>query len=299
LSRESLTIPNAWLRLRQFTPARIALGRAGGSIPTSELLDFQLAHARARDAVHAPFDVEALAAQIAQLGISTICVTSAAPDRETFLKRPDLGRRLDMTGHEALELAAAAVGPCDSSPASMTAGQQFAIHDTAQADLAIIVSDGLSALAVQRQVVPLLAAWLPLLRAEQRRVAPLVLIERGRVAIQDEVGQLLNARVAVILVGERPGLGSPDSLGAYLVYAPRAGLTDADRNCVSNIRPQGLPPAAAALKLHYLMSEAIARRTSGVALKDESLSVSRVDDASQPSAAQIGANTSNADPGPW
>jgi ethanolamine ammonia-lyase small subunit len=276
------------LRLRQFTPARIALGRVGGSVPTSELLDFQLAHARARDAVHAPFDIEALAARIAELGTSTICVRSAAADRETFLKRPDLGRRLDAPGRAALELAAAAVGPCEALPA-VTACQELSNYDAAQADLAIIVSDGLSALAVQRQVVPLLEAWFPLLRAERRRVAPVVLVERGRVAVQDEVGQLLNARVAVILVGERPGLGSPDSLGAYLVHDPRAGLTDADRNCVSNIRPQGLPPAAAALKLYYLMSEAIARRTSGVMLKDESLSISRIDDVSPPGAAQLSA----------
>jgi ethanolamine ammonia-lyase small subunit len=274
VSRDWLAHPDAWQRLRQWTPARIALGRAGASLPTAELLDFQLAHARARDAVHAPFDAAALARDIEQLGLKTVCLASAAGDRETFLKQPDLGRRLDETSRALLREIAR--GP--------SVGADDRAGDAAEraADLAIVVSDGLSALAIHRQVAPLLAAWLPLWRAAGRSVATVVLVERGRVAIEDEVGQLLAARVAVILIGERPGLGSPDSLGAYLVYEPRAGRTDAERNCVSNIRPQGLAPEAAALKLDYLVREALARRLSGVRLKDESAALERVESAASP-----------------
>ncbi|MBI2826876.1 MAG: ethanolamine ammonia-lyase subunit EutC [Planctomycetia bacterium] len=250
-----LARPDAWRALRELTPARIALGRAGGSVPTAELLDFELAHARARDAVHAPFDAPRLARDIESLGLSTLRVTSAAADRDIFLKRPDLGRRLDANGREA-----------------MLAG---ADRSASGCDLAIVVSDGLSALAAARQVAPLLAAWLPLVAEARLRLAPVTIVERGRVAIEDEIGELLAARVAVILIGERPGLGSPDSLGAYLVYGPRVGRTDADRNCVSNIRPQGLAPEAAALKVHYLVREALARGASGIALKDESIAISR------------------------
>ncbi len=168
-----------------------------------------------------------------------------------------------------LATAAASLSTCDTSFLSTSAvGAQF--------DLAIVVSDGLSPLAAQRQVVPLIEAWLPHLRAERRSIAPVVVVSYGRVAIEDEIGFAFGARVAVILIGERPGLGSPDSLGAYLVYAPRAGLTDAHRNCLSNIRPQGLAPQAAALKLDYLLRESLARQLSGVTLKDESLSIERI-----------------------
>ena len=265
-SEDCLARPDAWQRLRQLTPARIALG-ARASLPTAALLDFQLAHARARDAVHAPFDA-ALALEIEQLGVKTICLSSAAGDRETFLKQPDLGRRLD---EDSLRLL------CEIAGIRSSGAGESAIDAAKPVDLAIVVSDGLSALAVHRHVAPLLTAWLPLLRAEGRSLAPAVLVERGRVAIEDEIGELLAARVAVVLIGERPGLGSPDSLGAYLVYNPRPGRTDAERNCVSNIRPQGLAPEAAALKLDYLVREALARRLSGVALKDESIALSRSD----------------------
>ncbi|HVU85700.1 MAG TPA: ethanolamine ammonia-lyase subunit EutC [Pirellulales bacterium] len=260
---------DAWQKLRALTPARIALGRAGASVPTAELLDFQLAHARARDAVHAPFDACKLAEEIGRLDVSTLCLTSGAADRAAFLRRPDWGRRLDDDSREALALAAAAAAPCENIA---SAGEDHVVN-TWRLDLAIVVSDGLSALAAQRQVVPLLAAWLPLLRAERRSLAPIVIVEHGRVAIEDEIGHTFAARVAVILIGERPGLGSPDSLGAYLVFGPRAGLSDADRNCLSNIRPQGLPPEAAALRLHYLFRESLARKLSGVALKDESVAL--------------------------
>jgi ethanolamine ammonia-lyase small subunit len=236
-----------WHRLREVTPARIALGRAGGSVPTRELLDFQLAHALARDAVHQPFEPARLEAELAALGQPVVHVRSAAPDRHAYLIRPDLGRRLEEGS--AKELAA-------RRPAE-------------EVDLSVTLSDGLSALAAHRQIPALLGELLPLLRRSGFSVAPLVVVPFARVAIQDEVGALQNARAALILLGERPGLGSPDSLGAYLVFGPRVGRTDADRNCVSNIRPEGLTPAGAAELVHYLIGESLRRRLSGVGLTDE------------------------------
>lgn len=234
-----------WSQLRALTPARIALGRAGGSLPTQELLDFQRAHALARDAVQQPFNPQTLADEISQLGLPTIILASAAQNRKTYLTRPDLGRRLaEESRAQAASLAATA-------------------------DLAMIVSDGLSAPAAERQAVPLLEALLPLCRQEQWRLAPAAVVANARVAIEDEIGQLFGARAAVILLGERPGLSSPDSLGAYLVYGPQTGRTDAERNCVSNIRPEGLPPAAAAETIHYLVRESLRRGVSGIALKDD------------------------------
>lgn len=237
--------PDPWRRLRTLTPARIALGRAGGSLPTGELLDFQLAHARARDAVLEPFDPAALAEQVRALGLPAVVARSAAGDRKTFLTRPDLGRRL-----------------ADESRRLLT-------RDLQPPDLAIIVSDGLSAPAVERHAIAVLAALIPLAQADGWRIAPLTVVAHGRVAIADEIGQLLGAQAAVILLGERPGLTSPDSLGAYLVYDPRPGRTDAERNCISNIHPAGLPPGAAAAAIHYLLGEMLRRKISGVALKDE------------------------------
>lgn len=239
-------ITDPWRALRQLTPARIALGRAGGSLPTDELLDFQLAHARARDAVHQPFDADSLCSAVNALGWPSLILSTAATDRRTYLERPDLGRRLDDASRARLTEAAAD-----------------------QADLAIIVSDGLSALAAQRQAIPLLSAWSEFLRASQLRLAPICVAPFARVAVQDEVGSLLRARAAVILLGERPGLGSPDSLGAYLVYGPRTGRTDAERNCISNIRPEGLPPAVAAERLHRLTMSALRTGISGVGLRED------------------------------
>lgn len=240
-------LPDPWSRLRDLTSARIALGRTGSSLPTRELLDFQRAHAQARDAVQQPFDAASLAAEISQLGFATIVAESAAPDRKTYLTRPDLGRRLAPESQSRL-------AACKASP-----------------DVALIVSDGLSAPAAQRQTAPLLIAFAPLLRREGWNLAPVVVVGHGRVAIEDEIGLLLGAKAAVILLGERPGLSSPDSLGAYLVYDPRPGRTDAERNCISNIRPEGLAPEAAAEAIHYLLGEALRRRLSGIALKDERL----------------------------
>jgi ethanolamine ammonia-lyase small subunit len=236
-----------WEALRSATSARIALGRAGGSLPTRAWLNFKAAHAAARDAVHFAFDAEQLAAEIAALGAAVSIVESDAHDRRTFLLRPDLGRRLAERSRYALQ--------------ELQTGAGY--------DLAIIVSDGLSALAAHRQTVPVLKLLLPELSTDGLRVAPIVVARFARVAIEDEIGQTLRARAALILIGERPGLGSPDSLGAYLVYEPRAGNTDAQRNCVSNIRPEGLPIEAASQTVRHLIGEALRRRLSGVELKDE------------------------------
>lgn len=242
----ALGAPDPWQALRALTPARIALGRAGASLPTRAHLDFQLAHARARDAVHDHLDVPALRAALSEAGLESLAVRSAAPDRATYLQRPDLGRRLDDTGRERLAAA---------SPRGVEA--------------AFVVADGLSARAAQAHAVPVLAALVPRLRDTGWRIAPVVVAEGGRVALGDEIGAALDAALVVVLLGERPGLTAPDSLGAYLTWAPRLGRTDAERNCVSNIRPEGLVPALAADKLCYLMLEAARRRLSGVALKDD------------------------------
>lgn len=242
---------STWESLRRHTPARIAVGRAGGSLPTHALLDFRLSHARAVDAVHREFDAELLCRKVESLmlhGLRTVQLTTAAPDHATFLQRPDLGRKLSVESGRTL---------------ARLASQESSY------DVVLIVSDGLSALAVERQAPALLRGLWPLL-TKRFSVAPLVVVSRGRVAVQDEIGDRLGARLALMLIGERPGLNSPDSLGAYLVYNPKRGNTDADRNCVSNIRPKGFPPAQAAERIHYLLSEAHRRRLSGVGLKDES-----------------------------
>lgn len=243
----SLSIPDPWRELRRGTPARIALGRAGGSLPTAELLDFQLAHARARDAVWQEFDAVGLAQELVSLGWEAILVTSAAVDRKSYLQQPAAGRRLSADSHARLAESCSTANP---------------------PDVAVVASDGLSALAAHRQVVPLLGALRPLAEQAGWRLSPVVVVRHGRVAIQDEIGGLLRARAAVILLGERPGLGSPDSLGAYLVYQPQPGRTDAERNCLSNIRPEGLPPSAAAEKLYRLLAAALRLQLSGVRLRD-------------------------------
>lgn len=240
-----------WHSLRRLTAARIALGRTGGSLPTRERLDFALAHARARDAVHAPFDAPSFAGRLGRLGLEALCVESAAVSMEEFLRRPDLGRTLAESSRVQLTARASAAAPDDGC------------------ELVIIVSDGLSSRATTAQVEPLLAALLPLARQSGWRLAPLVVVSRGRVALQDEIGAIFGARASLMLLGERPGLGAADSLGAYFTYAPRPGLTDANRNCVSNIRPGGLPPVEAADKLVYLLTEALRRRLGGVELKDD------------------------------
>lgn len=230
-------------RLRALTPARVALGRTGVSQQTCDLLDFQRAHAQARDAVHARLEASSLAVDLAAItGDEVWLLHSAATDREAYLRRPDLGRRLD-----------------EASRASLRTGNW---------DLALIVADGLSAIAVERHVAPLLQQLLP--RLEDWRLAPLAVVEQGRVAIGDEIGAALGAQLSVVLIGERPGLSSPDSLGAYITWEPGPGRSDAERNCVSNIRIGGLSYNAAADQVSYYLTEARRRRLTGIALKEAS-----------------------------
>jgi ethanolamine ammonia-lyase small subunit len=240
---------NPWLELRRLTPARIALGRTGTSMPTRAQLDFQYAHAQARDAVHLPFDHRTLRAQLSERGRESIVLHSAAIDRNSYLQRPDLGRKLSDESAQTL--------------------RDYASAHPGGIDLAIVVADGLSALAVHRHTLPFLARLEEQIAAENWSVAPVILVEQGRVAVADEVGELLGAKMTVILIGERPGLSSPDSLGLYFTYNPKVGLTDAWRNCISNVRLEGLSYGMAAHRLLYLMREACRRQLSGVNLKDE------------------------------
>jgi ethanolamine ammonia-lyase small subunit len=240
---------NSWTQLRRFTQARIALGRAGVSIPTKPMLDFQLAHARARDAVHLPMDRDGLVARLEATGYSPIALKSAASDRTVYLQRPDLGRRLD-----------------DAARARLSGHVLQGAHGF---DVAFVIADGLSALAVNQHAIDMLEAVRPGLVERNWRLAPVCVVEQGRVAIGDEIGALLGAQTVVILIGERPGLSAPDSLGVYLTYAPRPGLTNAARNCISNVRPDGQSFSVAARRLLYLLVEARRRGLSGVDLKDE------------------------------
>lgn len=242
-------VDNPWLELRRLTPARIALGRTGTSIPTGAQLDFQFAHAQARDAVHLPFDHGALSRQLAERGRDSLLLHSAAIDRHSYLQRPDLGRRLSDESAQAL--------------------RDHAQANPAGVDLAVVIADGLSALAVHKHSVPFLTHMEEHAHAQGWSMSPVMLVEQGRVAVADEIGQLLGAKMVVILIGERPGLSSPDSLGLYFTYNPKVGLTDAYRNCISNVRLEGLSYAMAAHRLLYLMREACRRQLSGVNLKDE------------------------------
>jgi ethanolamine ammonia-lyase small subunit len=240
MSEIRLSATDLAARMRALTPARIALDRTGVSLRTRDLLDFQRAHAQARDAVHAPFNGAALAAEVSAIASRPVLrLHSAAPDRPTYLQRPDLGRKLDEPSRAALSS-----GPWD---------------------LVLIVADGLSAIAVERHVPPLLQQLLP--RLEGWRLAPLAIVEQGRVAIGDEIGSALGVQLSVVLIGERPGLRSPDSLGAYITWQPRPGRTDAERNCISNIRAEGLSYAMAAEQLVFYLTEARHLRLTGTALK--------------------------------
>jgi ethanolamine ammonia-lyase small subunit len=222
--------------LTQFTNARVALGRTGNSLPTRELLRFQLDHARARDAVYAELDPRSLPSP-------HVVVHSAAHDRGVFLRRPDLGRKLSPESRRALR------------PGSY--------------DAAIVLADGLSSLAVNRHAAPLLDVLMPLLAAEEWRLSPLTVALQARVGLGDEIGEMLRVHQVVMLIGERPGLTAPDSLGIYLTYDPRPGRTEAERNCISNVRPEGLSYELAARKLHFLMREARVRKLTGIALKED------------------------------
>lgn len=236
----------AWERLRALTAARIGLARSGASLATGPMLELRLAHARARDAVHAPLDEARLRTDLAALGWPVLAVSSAVRDRTQYLMRPDLGRQL--------------------APDATTV---LANHAAGGHDVALVITDGLSARAVERHGPPLLAALLRQLRADGWRIAPLTLVRQGRVAVGDAVAQLLRARMVVVLIGERPGLSAPDSMGVYLTWQPGPRTTDANRNCISNIRPEGIDPAEAALKVMHLLRAMRARELSGVALKDE------------------------------
>jgi len=240
---------NPWLELRRLTPARIALGRTGTSLPTRAQLDFQFAHAQARDAVHLAFDHAEISSQLSERGRETLLLHSAAPDRDSYLQRPDLGRKLNDESAQAL--------------------RDYTSAHPGGVDLVMVVADGLSALAVHRHTLPFLTRLEEQMSGDGWSVAPVVLVEQGRVAIGDEIGQLLGAKMLVMLIGERPGLSSPDSLGLYFTYAPKVGLTDAYRNCISNVRLEGLSYGMAAHRLLYLMREACRRQLSGVNLKDE------------------------------
>ncbi len=244
-----------WQRLRQFTQARIGLGRAGTSLPTAALLEFQLAHAQAIDAVHAPLDVEALDTALAgepalQPFLPAQQLTSMAGNRESYLQRPDWGRRL--------------------SEASGYSLQQC--REDAPYDLVFVIADGLSSLAVNQHAAAFLARVITQLNSSERdwRIAPLCIVQQGRVAVGDDIALALNAREVVMLIGERPGLSSPDSLGVYLTYQPQQGIEDAKRNCISNIRPQGLNYDVAAHRCAYLITQSFVRELSGTALKDRS-----------------------------
>lgn len=239
-------VRDSWENLRRLTPAPIALGRAGAGLPTREVLDFSLRHARAHDAVLAPLDVTGVDEAIRALGFETIRVRSAAPDRSTYLRRPDLGRRLH-PGDAALLMRRADV-----------------------ADVAFVVADGLSSAAIHAHAAMFLAAAKPHLARNGWRVAPVVVASQARVALGDEIASLLHARLAIVLIGERPGLSSPDSMGVYLTCDPKVGRTDAERNCVSNIRTAGLDYAAAASRVFWLAEEGLRLGKTGVALKDMS-----------------------------
>jgi ethanolamine ammonia-lyase small subunit len=241
-------VPNPWGELRQYTPARIALGRAGTSLPTRPHLEFQLAHARARNAVHHELDVARLEAQLAAQGHETRVLHSAAGNRATYLQRPDKGRQLDAASRETLvRMARPAEGY----------------------DVVFVIGDGLSSFAIEENVAAFLDVMLPPLADQAWRIAPLMIVREARVAVGDEVGALLGAGMVVVLIGERPGLSSPDSMGIYMTLQPRVGLTDEARNCISNVRREGLSYEGAAHKLLYLMTEARKRGHSGVQLKDE------------------------------
>lgn len=241
--------PDPWNLLGRFTAARIGLGRAGGSIPTQPLLQFQLAHARARDAVHHELDAHALIERLRAAGCEALQLHSAAQDRRRYIARPDLGRILDDASRRLLEQRPGAPTPYDC---------------------AFVIADGLSALAVESHAVDFYAQIAARLKRERWTLAPVSVVRQGRVAIGDEIGALLPARMTVLLIGERPGLSSPDSLGVYLTYDPAPGRSNAERNCISNIRPpEGLSYAMGAHKLHYLMTEARRRKLSGVNLKED------------------------------
>ncbi|WP_421723733.1 ethanolamine ammonia-lyase subunit EutC [Bauldia sp.] len=246
--KRALDTADPWTKLRRFTPARIALGHAGTSLPTRPHLAFQLAHMRARHAIHQELDIPTLEAALRSRGYETLLLRSRADDRSDYLQRPDKGRRLDLKSREKLE--------------------RLSRPDTPY-DVAFVIGDGLSAVAIEKHAVNFLDAVMPILAEGTWRIAPPCIVKGARVAVGDEIGERLGAGMVVVLIGERPGLSSPDSMGIYMTLKPRIGLTDESRNCISNVRAEGLSYERAADKLAYLMGEARRLGFSGVQLKDD------------------------------
>lgn len=258
IDSKSLITENPWALLRDYTDARIGLGRAGVSIPTSHSLAFQLAHAQAQDAVHLPLDIEHVCDQINNNNLNPenffpILLHSQAVNRTVYLQRPDLGRRLNSDSSEKLE--------------------EINLDKNEPFDLSIVIVDGLSSLAIKENAANYIEMLLSALTNDSQKwkIAPLVIVQQGRVAVGDEVSELLKAKVSLVLIGERPGLSSPDSLGLYLTWNPKVGLTDASRNCISNVRSEGLSYEEAVKKTMYLLKESRRLELSGVNLKDRTI----------------------------
>jgi ethanolamine ammonia-lyase small subunit len=241
-----------WSALKKFTAARIALGRTGVSIPVRENLSFKLAHAFARDAVYTTLDISLISGGLTVLNLPFLLLHSKATDRSQYLQRPDLGRRLD-----------------DASLSMLS-------QHSGSYDIAVSLADGLSAAAINQHALPLLSLLISRFNSSGLSIAPICIIEQGRVAISDETGNALGAKLSIILIGERPGLSTPDSMGAYLTYHPKVGNTDHQRNCISNIGLKGLPFREAADKIYYLVRESLRLQLSGVGLKDMGESIVQI-----------------------
>jgi ethanolamine ammonia-lyase small subunit len=258
IESNSNIIENPWALLKEYTDARIGLGRAGISIPTSHSLAFQLAHAQAQDAVHLPLDVEYVIEQLGNINLNQeiftpILLHSQAVNRTVYLQRPDLGRRLDKKSIEVLKKV------------NTLKDEKY--------DLSIVIVDGLSSLAIKENAQIFIKKLIEVLNfsSQDWKIAPITIVQQGRVAIGDEVGQILNSKISIVLIGERPGLSSPDSMGLYLTYNPKVGLTDESRNCISNIRIEGLSYEEAVKKTMYLLKESRKLELSGVNLKDRTI----------------------------
>jgi ethanolamine ammonia-lyase small subunit len=236
-----------WEELKQFTDARIALGRTGSSVLTDDYLKFSLAHARARDTIKLPFQRDKIADQLKTMGLDTIYVESSAVSRDIFIRRPDLGRRLSFESREKLKNM--------NYPGS---------------DVLLVIGDGLSSKAVHKQAIPLVRQFMPYMKELGLSVGPIVLARQSRVALGDDIAEMMHCGLVAMLIGERPGLSSPDSLGVYMTYKPYFGRLESERNCISNIRPEGLSYEKAAFKLAWLVEAAYDMQKSGTALKDES-----------------------------
>lgn len=247
MDKPNIFIEDPWTTLRNYTQARIALGRCGSSVPTKELLSFKLAHAKAIDAVHVPLDTDKIVTELENIsGEKAIRLHSAANDRSVYLKRPDLGRVLSDESTRLLK----------------------SVPRQSEYQIALVVSDGLSATAIEKNIAPFFGLLYPELK-KQYALAPIVVTEQARVAIGDAIAELLNAKMVINFIGERPGLKSPDSLGIYMTYKPFSGITEDKRNCISNVRKDGLSYPMACSKLLYLLSESFKKGISGVDLKDE------------------------------